>query len=44
MEKTEVRVPSYTKYMERFEWWLLPALVLLGMEAAVGALFFRGLP
>ena len=44
MEKTEVRVTSYTEFIERFEWWLLPALALLGLEMAAGILLFRGLP
>jgi len=44
MEKTEVRVTSYTEFIERFEWWLLPALFLLGFEVAIGTLLFRGLP
>jgi Ca-activated chloride channel family protein len=44
MEKTEVRVTSYTEFIERFEWWLLPALALLGLEMAAGAVLFRGLP
>lgn len=44
MEKTEVRVTSYTEFIERFEWWLLPALALLMLEVGVGTVLFRGLP
>jgi len=44
LERTDIRVTAYTEYIERFELFLLPGLLLLGLELAVGGLLLRGLP
>jgi Ca-activated chloride channel family protein len=44
LEKTEIKVKSYTEYLERFEWFLLPGLLLLALEMAVGGLLLRSTP
>lgn len=44
MEKTEVKTMQYTQYEERFGWWTLPALALLGLEMLAGCTVFRKIP
>jgi len=44
MEKTDLKVKSFTEYLERFEWVLLPGLLLAGAELLAGTLLFRGIP
>lgn len=44
LEKTEIKVKSFTEYLERFEWFLLPGLLLLGAELGLGGWLFRSLP
>jgi len=44
LEKTDIKVRSYTEYLERFEWLLLPGLLLLGAELAAGELLLKGVP
>ena len=44
LEKTDLKVRSYTDYLERFEWLLLPALILLAAELAAGELLLKGVP
>lgn len=44
LEKTEIKVKTFTEYLERFEWLLLPGLLLIGFELGFGQLIFRGLP
>jgi Ca-activated chloride channel family protein len=44
LEKTEVKSVQYTQYAERFGWWTLPALALLGLEMLAGCTVFRKIP
>jgi Ca-activated chloride channel family protein len=44
LEKTEVTSVQYTQYAERFGWWTLPALILLGLEMLAGCTVFRKIP
>jgi Ca-activated chloride channel family protein len=44
MEKTEVKTMQYTQYEERFGFWTLPALALLGLEMLAGCTIFRKIP
>jgi len=44
LEKTEVKSVQYTQYAERFGWWTLPALALLGLEILAGCTVFRKIP
>ena len=44
LEKTEVRVRSYTEYIERFEWLLIPGLLLLLSELVIGGIVLKGVP
>jgi len=44
MEKTDIRVKAYTEYLERFEWLLLPGMILIALELGLGTLLFRGIP
>lgn len=44
MEKTDIKVRKFTEYLERFEWLLLPALLLAGLELALGQIVLRGIP
>jgi len=44
LEKTEVRVKSFTEYLERFEWLLIPGLLLLAAELAAGELVLKAVP
>lgn len=43
MEKSDFRVRAFTEYLERFEWLLLPGLLLIALEA-FGLLAFREVP
>ncbi len=44
LEKTDIKVKSFTEYLERFEWFLLPGLLLLGLELGVGGWWLRSVP
>jgi Ca-activated chloride channel family protein len=44
LEKTSLRVKEYSDFIERFEWFLIPGLLLLGLELAVGRLLLAGAP
>lgn len=44
MEKTEIKTLKYTSYIEHFEKFLWPALILLLLELAVSGLWLRKLP
>jgi Ca-activated chloride channel family protein len=44
MEKTEVKSVQYTQYAERFAFWTLPALALLGLEMLASCTIFRKIP
>ncbi len=44
LEKTEIKVKSFTEYLERFEWFLLPGLLLLALELGVGGWWLRSVP
>lgn len=44
LERTEIKVKSFTEYLERFEWFLLPGLLLLGLELGLGGWWLRSVP
>lgn len=44
LEKTEVKSVQYMQYAEHFDWWTLPALVVLGLEILAGCTIFRKIP
>jgi Ca-activated chloride channel family protein len=44
LEKTDLKVKSFTEYLERFEWFLVPGLLLAAAELLTGTLLLRGLP
>ena len=44
LEKTEVKSVQYTQFAERFGWWTLAALVVLGAEMLAGCTVFRKIP
>ena len=44
LEKTEVKSVQYTQFAERFGWWTLAALLVLGAEMLTGCTVFRKIP
>jgi len=44
LEKTDLKVKSFTEYLERFEWLLLPGLLIVAAELLTGSLLLRGIP
>ena len=44
MEKTDIKVKAFTEYLERFEWLLIPGLLLAGIELCLGSIVLKGLP
>lgn len=44
LEKTDLKVKSFTEYLERFEWVLLPGLLLTALELVGGTLVLKGIP
>jgi Ca-activated chloride channel family protein len=44
LEKTEVKVKTFTEYLEVFEWLLVPGLLLLGAELVIGDLVLKAVP
>ena len=44
LEKTEIEVTAFTEKIERFEWFLIPGLVFLGLELVLGIFVFKGIP
>jgi Ca-activated chloride channel family protein len=44
LEKTEVKSVQYTQFAERFGWWTLAALLVLGTEMLAGCTIFRKIP
>ncbi len=43
-EKTEVKVKQFFHFRELYPWFLVPALVLLGLELSLRAVFLRVIP
>ena len=44
LEKTELKVHEYMDYEELFPYFLIPALILLGLEVCLGATIFQRIP
>jgi Ca-activated chloride channel family protein len=44
LEKTDIKVREFSDYVERFEWFLLPGLLLLGLELLAGRLLLKWAP
>jgi Ca-activated chloride channel family protein len=44
MEKTKIELKAYTRYAELFEWFALPALIILLLEVILTNTIFRKIP
>jgi hypothetical protein len=44
LEKTELHLRDVRSYREYYAWVLLPALIALGLDLALGAMWLRTLP